>query len=303
MKKVITHSSRFHPDDVFSVATLAIFFKDQIEVIRTRDPEVIEKGDIVLDVGNIYDPKISRFDHHQKEGAGLRENNIPYASFGLIWKHFGKDLCSSEEVWKSIDIKLVQPIDAGDNGISVYDLNEYNVNPYLLHNIVFSYFPTWKEEKNFDKHFLEAVDFAKDLINKEIKLAEHYDEAKNIIIERYKESQKNKDENQDKRLIIFENDDFDDGTITRALDDYKDILYFIVKTSDEETWKVKCLRKEMNSFKNRKDLPKEWAGLRDEELQKVTGVKDAVFCHRGLFMAVAKSKEGVMEMAKKALDN
>jgi uncharacterized UPF0160 family protein len=43
----------------------------------------------ILDVGDIYNPDQFRFDHHQAGGAGKRENDISYASCGLIWKHFG----------------------------------------------------------------------------------------------------------------------------------------------------------------------------------------------------------------------
>ena len=56
-------------------------------------------------------------------------------------------------------------------------------------------------------------------------------------------------------------------------------------------------------FEDRMKLPAAWAGLRDEELAKVTGVPDAVFCHRALFLAVAKSKEGALALAKLALSN
>jgi uncharacterized UPF0160 family protein len=63
------------------------------------------------------------------------------------------------------------------------------------------------------------------------------------------------------------------------------------------------MRKEKKSFINRKDLPFSWSGLRDEEFQKVTGVSDAVFCHRALFLAVAKSKEGAIKLAQLALEN
>jgi uncharacterized UPF0160 family protein len=49
---------------------------------------------------------------------------------------------------------------------------------------------------------------------------------------------------------------------------------------------------------DKKKLPEDWGGKRDEELQAVTGVKDAIFCHTGRFIAVAKSFEGIMEMAR-----
>ena len=35
----------------------------------------------------------------------------------------------------------------------------------------------------------------------------------------------------------------------------------------------------LGSFESRKLFPKEWAGLKDKELQKVTTVKTARFCH------------------------
>jgi len=43
--------------------------------------------------------------------------------------------------------------------------------------------------------------------------------------------------------------------------------------------------------------------LQDEELQKVSGVSDAVFCHRALFMVVAKSRAGAIQLAELALEN
>ena len=64
---------------------------------RTRDEERITKADYVFDVGGIYDPSINRFDHHQPGGAGKRENDIPYAAFGLVWKTYGPILCENNE--------------------------------------------------------------------------------------------------------------------------------------------------------------------------------------------------------------
>ena len=35
-------------------------------VVRTRDERELDKCDIVLDVGGVYDPRFHRYDHHQK---------------------------------------------------------------------------------------------------------------------------------------------------------------------------------------------------------------------------------------------
>ena len=63
------------------------------------------------------------------------------------------------------------------------------------------------------------------------------------------------------------------------------------------------MHKARYSFENRKDLPAAWAGLRDVDLQAVTGVDDAIFCHNGRFLIVAKTLEGARALAKLALDN
>src|SRR3989338_10758267 len=110
--KIITHNGTFHADDVFSVAALTLYFYSQNKepkIIRTRDPETIKTGDIVLDVGSEYDAERNRFDHHQIGGAGKRANGVPYAAFGLAWKKYGEKLCGSAEVAKEVERVLVAP--------------------------------------------------------------------------------------------------------------------------------------------------------------------------------------------------
>src|SRR5690554_5270603 len=78
--KAFTHSGKFHSDDVFSAALLT-YLNPNIDIIRDYDiPEDFEG--IVFDIGG------GKFDHHQ-EGALVRDNGIPYAAFGLLWKEFG----------------------------------------------------------------------------------------------------------------------------------------------------------------------------------------------------------------------
>src|SRR5690348_4673081 len=98
--KIVTHSGNFHTDDIFAVATLFLLLeKDHtLLVTRSRDMETIAAADYVVDVGGEYDPAQNRFDHHQINGGGQRDNGIPYASFGLVWKHFGSVVSQSEEI-------------------------------------------------------------------------------------------------------------------------------------------------------------------------------------------------------------
>ena len=71
----------------------------------------------------------------------------------------------------------------------------------------------------------------------------------------------------------------------------------------DNTWGAKGVPKYLKTFQNRKDFPKNWGGLRNEELQKITGVSDAIFCHHALYMAVAKSKEGAIKLAQIAVES
>ena len=105
-KKLITHDGSFHADDLFACATLSVLLEkkgEAFEIIRTRDGDIIRNGDYVFDVGGIYDPENNRLDHHQKGGAGKRENGIEYSSFGLVWKKFGEEICNSKEIAKIVD--------------------------------------------------------------------------------------------------------------------------------------------------------------------------------------------------------
>ena len=169
---IATHSSKFHADDVFAVATLYLSLENEYEisVVRTRDQNIINASDYVLDVGDLYDPDKNRFDHHQVGRAGKRENGILYASFGLVWKRFGEELCGSKEISDEIDQSLVQGVDAIDNGIEISKTVYPDVYLYDIGDFFDSLTPTWKEDmNNIDGIFMEAVSFAKNILRREIK--------------------------------------------------------------------------------------------------------------------------------------
>jgi uncharacterized UPF0160 family protein len=76
---------------------------------------------------------------------------------------------------------------------------------------------------------------------------------------------------------------------------------FVVYPSQSGQWRIQTVPVELGSFEDRKPLPKPWAGLSDQDLQNVSGIHDAMFCHNGLFIAGAESFESVMKMASIAL--
>ena len=62
-----THNGKFHCDEVLACAMLKLLpqYSDAV-VKRSRDPTILEGCDIVVDVGGVFDPKIHRYDHHQR---------------------------------------------------------------------------------------------------------------------------------------------------------------------------------------------------------------------------------------------
>lgn len=289
--KVVTHSGNFHADEILAVAALEIYFNgNPYEVVRTRDAEVIKMGDYVVDVGGEYDPSRNRFDHHQEGGAGVRENGIPYSSFGLVWKHFGVAITGSLEIAEAIDRKLGWPIDMGDNGVSSYHITEYGVHPYLMHNIVAAYRPTWQEAGVEDERFFELVKLCKRIIEREI--ATEHDKLVGA-----KEVERAYELAEDKRIIVLENY----YPWNEVLAGKPEPLYVVKPKRQNTGWEVDCVRTDVHGFVNRKNLPAEWAGKVGETLQQVTGVPDAVFCHNNLYVAVTKTKEGAIKLAQMAI--
>jgi uncharacterized UPF0160 family protein len=294
-KKIIaTHSGRFHADDVFAIALLRMVPEwKSAKLIRTRDEEIIKKADLVVDVGTIYDPAQNRFDHHQTGGAGKYENGVPYSGFGLVWKQFGEKVCGSKEVAQIITEKLVQPIDAIDNGVSVVSSSVVGFSEYVMDDMVDAFNPSWKEgDYDRDKAFNEAVKIASRVLEREIKKAQDKLEAKVLVDKAYRES-------ANKKIIILER--YLPGQ--EILMNYPEPVFVIHPHTVPGTWAVKVISAEKGTFKARKDLPKAWAGKRNEELAKLSGVADAHFCHNALYIAVARSKEGAIKMAEIALKN
>ncbi|MFT6916139.1 MAG: uncharacterized UPF0160 family protein [Motiliproteus sp.] len=284
-KTIATHNGSFHADDVFSIAALKNIYPS-FKLIRTRNLERIAEADIVLDVGGEYDPDAGRFDHHQRGGAGERENGIPYSSFGLIWQKYGLEICQGDQdVANSVDRGLVSTIDAIDCG------HVEGVSKGISLSQTISMFnPTWYEESNFDAGFDEAVAFASRVLTRFIASAKGGVSAKAIVAKAIANA-------EDPRVIVLEQYTPWKRTV-HALS--AEALFMVFPSSSGE-WRIQTVPVEPGSFEDRKSLPKPWAGLTDKALKEATGIDDAMFCHNGLFIAGAESFASTMKMASIAL--
>ncbi|ART79325.1 MYG1 family protein [Oceanisphaera avium] len=288
---IVTHSGKFHADDVFSVAALTQLFPDA-KVVRTRDAKLIAAGDIVVDVGQEYDAAKGRFDHHQRHGAGERDNGIPYSSFGLVWRHFGLDICQgSQPLWQALDTELVSVIDAIDCGYTgqgrITGEGERGVS---LSQTIGLFNPTWQEPAEFDSCFKQAVTFASQILTRFI--ASH--QAK---LNAYQQVVQAIEQAEDPRIVVLEQY----LPWKQAIHEQGEQALYVIYPSPALQWMIQAVAVTPDSFTNKKSLPASWAGLTEEELQQVTGVSDARFCHNGRFIAAAASLAGALSLAELAL--
>jgi len=283
---IATHNGNFHADDVFSIAALKHIYPS-FKLIRTRDLELIGKANIVIDVGGEYDAEAGRFDHHQRGGAGERENGIPYSSFGLIWKKYGLEICQgNQEVANSVDTSLVSTIDAVDCGHV-----EGVAQGISLSQTISMFNPTWQEDSHFDTCFDEAVEFAVRVLTRFIASASGGINAKDIVAKAIENA-------KDPRVIVLDKYTPWKTSVLRLSQE----ALFMVYPSQSGQWRIQTVPVELGSFEDRKPLPKPWAGLSEQALKDVTGLDDAMFCHNGLFIAGCESFESTMKMAEMALN-
>lgn len=299
-KKIGTHDGTFHEDDVFSVTLLSYIYN--IEVIRSRDPALLETCDIILDVGQEYDGK-RYFDHHMAH-APIREDKVPYSAAGLIWKAFGHQfidvVCSEhaeeekEKYYTAIWKKFVNPIDHMDNGINI----NYDVSSIRMISSAFT--PSWKTSNPTNQltRFFQAVDYMKMLINVELmRVSKQLDneDAKSLVEVCLKKSRKVEEL---ERLKIIE--------LSQWMPSKKYLWNtdrnFIICPRENGEWMLECVNPELGSYDQKIPLPKEFGGLEKETLRKVSGLSDAIFCHKANFLAILGSRESCIKMAEMATD-
>ncbi|SMX39723.1 MYG1 family protein [Octadecabacter ascidiaceicola] len=296
---LVTHSGGFHADELLSSVVLTRLFPDA-EIVRTRDKTMIAPAGekIIYDVGGAYDAEAQIFDHHQRPGP-MRSDDQPYSSFGLIWAHYGRAYLESmdvpaddiEAIHHKFDTKFVLPIDLLDNGAmepSVAGPLSVLTLPSLLGSLK----PVFDDASPTadDDAFMSALPIARSFVEAQIRNLAAKFRSRQIV---------------DKAIA-------DAGTspilelpmgmpFRSALDDAEaDHILFVVVPRGED-WTLGGIKLSGDTFDQRADLPASWAGLTDEALEAACGVKGAKFCHNARFIAVADSRDAIMEMAQIAV--
>ena len=280
----VTHAGNFHADDVFSTVFLERLYGD-ITLIRLK--EYTDDGKKVA-----YDIGLGKFDHHGRDFDKERANGIHYCSFGLLWQKFGLEYLekinvdNKERVFAILDELLVTQIDAFDNG-------EYNLdapfNIYQLSGLIEFFRPKIGTEDDENECFLKAVSFA-DTIFEEI-LQDANQKARCITIIEHQASKI-----KDKILVLDEYIPYEYALFKLGLD-----VNFVVYPSNRGGYAAHTVPTKYKGFTPKIPFKKEWAGLRDEALRQVSGIKTARFCHNNLFLATADTLRDALEFIYKTI--
>ena len=282
----ITHAGNFHADDVFSTALLEKIFGN-ISLIRLKEYQ--DDGTKIA-----YDIGCGKFDHHQVE-AKKRNDNLHFCSFGLLWQEYGlaylkkEQVENPEETFKVFDDLLVKSIDAFDNG--EYSLNS-DFNIYTISTLIELFRPKYDQDDNEDSCFLKAVTFARNIF--ELVLQEAISKVK--IIEKIKSKSAHI---KNRILILDEYIPYEYALFHLKIDKKID---FVVYPSNRGGYAAHTVPTKYKGFTPKVPFNYKWAGLRDKELQKVSGVNTARFCHRSLFLATADNLENILKLIYKCKD-
>lgn len=296
----VTHGgAKFHADEVLSTVILSKVF-EEMTLIRLTRKEILENinpGTLVYDIGE------GKYDHHQKDGNGHRDNGVPYAACGLIWKDFGKQIIKNSSnpdmVWEIIDRDLIQGIDAIDNG--VMPKVDYSCQSMTFSGMIRAFTPNWDENISPDVAFLNAVKFAEEFFTLYLQSTISSVNAETIVAKGI--------ENSEDHIMVFEQYVSWQEHLFASNNPKADEIWFVIFPSDRGGYNWQCVPDALGSFGQRKSVPIEWRGL-SNDLEKspilisdATGVATATFCHPAGFIGGAETLEDAIALAKIAVNS
>lgn len=275
-----THDGTFHADEVTACALLAVFHKiDRDKIVRSRDMGQLASCEYVCDVGGVYAPSKKRFDHHQVGYQG------ELSSAGMILEYLNKTGLIEEKLFWFLKNTIIVGIDAHDNGRVAFYPGTCTFSHVISNFVPIEYDASSKEQT---QAFLKALDFAIGHLERTIARFHYAYECQKTVLEVMKER---------KKVMIFE----------KALP-WMDAFFeangqmhpaeFVIMPSGSH-WKLRGIPPTTDDrMKVRHPLPEPWAGLLGQQLQQITGIEGAIFCHKGRFISVWQTKEDALKALK-----
>ncbi|RDL37930.1 uncharacterized protein BP5553_05363 [Venustampulla echinocandica] len=332
-----THNGHFHADEALAVYMLRLLPAYQSsQLIRTRDPALLQTCHTVVDVGGEYDAAANRYDHHQRTfSTTFPGRPTKLSSAGLVYMHFGKAIIAhhlsvaedAEEVgviWNKIYESFIEALDAHDNGISAYDPKaiaaaglekRFSDGGFSLGAMVGRLNPNWNDPVPADPVQAQQVEDEK-FLTASARIGEEFSRdlnyytkawlpARDIVHKAYATRLEYDSQG---RILVFDGQSvpWKDHLYTLEGNEGGDakVLYVLYpeKPTPDAKWRVQTVPVTKDSFESRKSLPEAWRGFRDEKLDEISGVPGGVFVHAAGFIGGNKTFDGALAMAVKALE-
>ncbi len=202
-------------------------------------------------------------------------------------------------IFKKLYLSFIQEIDGIDNGIPMFEGEpRYRIETHLS-NRVKNFNPNWMEEKTdqeIDALFMKALAYVgNEMTDKLMYYAEVWLPARTVV----DRAVENRFEvHPSGKIIILEKCCPWKEHLYELEKQYGDVeIIYVLYSSNENDHRVICVPVEPGSFVCRKFLHKKWRGIREQQLEEISGLTGINFCHQNGFIGGAKTKETALEMA------
>lgn len=285
----ITHNGTMHADEVFATAFLSLYFGN-FKVARVSEvPKDISTKTIIYDIGK------GKFDHHQTD-ARIRDNGIKYSSFGLLFEEYGLSylkklkLKNTKAIYNYLVKDFIEAIDAIDNGIFPEIKSIYKIK--TVSDVIKIFNPSYGSNDKEDEQFIKAVSLAESILTEELK---------NVIgkVEAGVKVKKILNKTKGPILILDEYLPYEETVLT-SLSGKK--ILFAIYPSNRGGYGIKTIPISTTDKTSRVYFPKEWGGLTNDALEKVTGIKGSLFCHTNRFLMTASDLDTAKKLAELAIN-
>lgn len=325
-----THDGMFHCDEVAAIAILKMLpqFATAV-VVRTRNPDLLAKCHVVVDVGGVFDPARLRFDHHQRGFHQSLDGSTKLSSAGLVFRHFGRALLvhlytsivgeppdesvllpvAFGKVYKS----FVEYIDLVDNGAAPASAAHAQSLPERVASLNLQ----WNDPHSFEhsaRRFAAAVHMVSvELLSVVRGIYGVWWPARSLVLEAF---QDRLSVHPSGNIMVLPNgcpwkehlfaaeaaaSVFAPSPASADAAAAAAAVLFVVYPDSGDSWRAQSVPVSPGSFHVRKAFPHTWLGLHDSALSLITRIDKCLFAHAGGFICGHPTREGAIQLALAAL--